>query len=222
MGSGASFDNGLESDNSTRFFCHACRRVFGLGGVISAQDLYCPHCHSTFLEEISTLAGDTALRARAHVDLTEEQSRRLANAATMLRLLESQLRDELEQLQLAYANNTRRNEEEKIRPLTTVMKEKLRRTELSLDMLCSQPNCPICSEDFNIGTKALQLPCSHLFHDHCVMPWLEAKRTCPICRFELTDSVPSMEDLLKFSEVELREKLRGLFVYIQDPLNKSK
>jgi hypothetical protein len=140
----------------------------------------------------------------------------------MLRLLETQLRDELEQLQTAYANNARRAEEEKVRPLTTVMREKLRRATFSLDMLCSQPSCPVCSEDFTVGAAATQLPCSHLFHESCVMPWLDAKKTCPICRFELTDTVPSVADLERFTEAELAEKLTGLLVQIQDPKNKSR
>ena len=34
-----------------------------------------------------------------------------------------------------------------------------------------------------------QLPCSHLFHENCVFPWLEMKQTCPICRLELDNDV---------------------------------
>ena len=29
------------------------------------------------------------------------------------------------------------------------------------------------------------MPCSHLFHDECLVPWLERHNTCPVCRFEL-------------------------------------
>lgn len=39
--------------------------------------------------------------------------------------------------------------------------------------------------DLHTKTKTLrvvQLPCSHLFHENCVMKWLEEKHKCPYCR----------------------------------------
>ena len=65
-------------------------------------EFHCPYCNSTFLEDIGSssvvLATNAIVNAR-NMALSEEQSRRLANAAIMLRLLEAQLRDELESLQ---------------------------------------------------------------------------------------------------------------------------
>ena len=82
----------------------------------------CPQCQSSFLEEVersssivnasilnstvltSTILSSNILRARNAV-LNNEQSRRLANAAIMLRLLEIQLRDELDTLQNGIAQS---------------------------------------------------------------------------------------------------------------------
>jgi hypothetical protein len=55
-----------------------------------------------------------------------------------------------------------------------------------------------------------QLPCSHFFHDACLMPWLDAKKTCPICRYEVTEAVPTVEELERFSIEELREKMEDM------------
>jgi hypothetical protein len=69
----------------------------------------------------------------------------------MLRLLELQLREELDSLQNAFGtNNVRRSDEMKVKPLTEIMLQKLRKTPLSLDMICSQPSCPVCNEDYHI------------------------------------------------------------------------
>ncbi|XP_026330304.1 E3 ubiquitin-protein ligase RNF181 [Hyposmocoma kahamanoa] len=46
-------------------------------------------------------------------------------------------------------------------------------------------NCPICLKDFNIGEKALEMPCHHLFHAACILTWLERTNSCPFCRHEL-------------------------------------
>ena len=174
----------------------------------------CPFCFSTFIEEIGTPAAayeaNTIVNSR-NVFLTEEQTHRMASAAIMLRLLEAQLRDELLNLSLNHAAANARDQGAgavaKTRPMTQACLCKLRKATLDLDLICSQPSCPVCSEDFVPDGKATQLPCSHLFHEACVLPWLDAKRTCPICRFELTDAVPAVDDLEKFSESELHDKL---------------
>lgn len=47
--------------------------------------------------------------------------------------------------------------------------------------------CCICSEAIVVNQTAVRLPsCAHMFHPHCILPWLQAYRcTCPVCRYEL-------------------------------------
>ncbi|GIX83125.1 RING-type E3 ubiquitin transferase [Caerostris darwini] len=42
--------------------------------------------------------------------------------------------------------------------------------------------CTICMEGFILREKAKKLPCSHLYHEKCIRPWLEKQATCPNCR----------------------------------------
>lgn len=171
MGSGASFETTTGNDDSTRYFCHSCRYVFDLNSPFNARVVHtCPRCHSSFLEEFGGDRSSYMGNFRHHSELNEEQSRRLANAAIMLRLLEAQLRDELENLQFQYAAS--RQEQQKPAPMSTLMLDKLRQPKLSVDMMCSQPSCPICSEEFVENSTAVALPCSHFFHNDCVMTWL--------------------------------------------------
>ncbi|KAL5713989.1 RING-type E3 ubiquitin transferase [Ranunculus cassubicifolius] len=51
-------------------------------------------------------------------------------------------------------------------------------------------DCVICKEEMNQGRDVCQLPCQHIFHWVCILPWLRRRNTCPCCRFQLpTDDV---------------------------------
>lgn len=215
MGAGASLDSTVVPV-ATRFFCHNCSCSFEIAEITRRIDLCCVRCQSTFLEEFvphqsDTWMPDVVSRRPNHGrgfsrGLNEEQSRRLLNASIMLRMLEAQLQEELAQLQLAYtAAQNEAAGKQKI--LSETMKAKLRRPCTNVDMICSQPSCPVCSEDFVVEIEALQMPCSHIFHEICVMPWLESKKTCPICRYELNDTVSTIEELERFTDIELSSRI---------------
>ncbi|PMD24326.1 hypothetical protein NA56DRAFT_34295 [Hyaloscypha hepaticicola] len=47
------------------------------------------------------------------------------------------------------------------------------------ELLC----CSVCTDEFVDGEKVRILPCRHIYHQHCIDPWLLKKSgTCPICR----------------------------------------
>ncbi|XP_050229368.1 E3 ubiquitin-protein ligase SGR9, amyloplastic [Mercurialis annua] len=45
--------------------------------------------------------------------------------------------------------------------------------------------CAICKEEMKEGRDVCKLPCNHLFHWICILPWLNKRNTCPCCRFQL-------------------------------------
>ena len=51
----------------------------------------------------------------------------------------------------------------------------------------SNRHCVICLEDFKPKEKVTALPCIHFFHTPCIKNWIKNNKTCPICKFELTE-----------------------------------
>ncbi|WJX36076.1 putative E3 ubiquitin-protein ligase rhc1a [Trifolium repens] len=51
--------------------------------------------------------------------------------------------------------------------------------------LRSDPHCPVCQDKFELGSNARRMPCKHMFHSDCIIPWLVQHNTCPVCRQEL-------------------------------------
>jgi hypothetical protein len=48
--------------------------------------------------------------------------------------------------------------------------------------------CSVCCQPLSEGFLLSKLPCGHIYHTTCVVPWLQSTCTCPICRYELPTS----------------------------------
>ncbi|KAM7463871.1 hypothetical protein LguiA_031992 [Lonicera macranthoides] len=54
--------------------------------------------------------------------------------------------------------------------------------------------CAVCKDFLCIGTVVNQLPCFHVYHPSCILPWLSARNSCPLCRYELPTDDKEYED----------------------------
>ncbi|KAM3355220.1 hypothetical protein ACQJBY_025793 [Aegilops geniculata] len=55
----------------------------------------------------------------------------------------------------------------------------------------SEEECRICLDEFRDGGKSgpVNLPCSHAYHAHCMLTWLDRGAVCPTCRHDLSGMV---------------------------------
>ncbi|EES14331.1 hypothetical protein BDA96_07G239400 [Sorghum bicolor] len=53
--------------------------------------------------------------------------------------------------------------------------------------------CAVCKDGVAAGQRVKRLPCSHRYHDDCIVPWLQVRNSCPLCRFELPTDDPEYE-----------------------------
>lgn len=63
--------------------------------------------------------------------------------------------------------------------------EALPRVKISGRHFRSDHHCAVCKEKFELGSEARKLPCEHIYHSDCIVPWLSQHNTCPVCRHEL-------------------------------------
>ncbi|KAI0244072.1 hypothetical protein L0F63_002471 [Massospora cicadina] len=92
--------------------------------------------------------------------------------------------EQLTDLMTRIAEAQSQDEAQKAHPASKKMISGLPVHQISSDYL-PQQHCTVCLEDWEHNQLALEMPCRHLYHKDCLLPWLERANTCPSCRYPL-------------------------------------
>ncbi|XP_007009248.2 PREDICTED: probable E3 ubiquitin-protein ligase RHC2A [Theobroma cacao] len=74
-------------------------------------------------------------------------------------------------------------------PASKAAVEAMPTVEIDETHVCNELYCAVCKEQFELGTKVRNMPCNHLYHSNCILPWLQLRNSCPVCRHELPAAV---------------------------------
>ena len=73
--------------------------------------------------------------------------------------------------------------------------------------------CSICLSECENGSS---LPCGHMFHQDCLIPWLWKNANCPNCRFSERGESNEPPDLSMVIEQLMQESIRQRHVFQQN------
>ena len=60
--------------------------------------------------------------------------------------------------------------------------EKIKNNTVDPNVLSKGSSCSICLEDFDETKHIVYLDCQHIYHEDCIIEWINKDPSCPLCR----------------------------------------
>lgn len=180
-----------------KFWCHLCKHEF-ISDKSKEIDPSCDKCNRTFCEEIEEKAYDsnpkefipymaptsqrpsTRIRARVHTYTYLPNAMRNGISQSLHNSLVNSNRNLLNNtfgIFDIYDDSHCGNP-----PASKIAIANLERIK-ALKVI--EKDCAICKEGIEVGAILIKFPCYHIFHEGCILTWLNRRNSCPTCRFEI-------------------------------------
>ncbi|CAJ1970915.1 unnamed protein product [Sphenostylis stenocarpa] len=91
----------------------------------------------------------------------------------------------MDQLSHVESNSGSGRHDQNHAPASKASVEALPTIEINASHMATESHCAVCKEPFELCTKAKEMPCKHIYHSECILPWLAIRNSCPVCRHEL-------------------------------------
>ncbi|CAH2054143.1 unnamed protein product [Thlaspi arvense] len=166
----------LMTSRKNTHWCNTCRRGIRLqGGDVRGGGGACIHCGDTFIER---LCENVELSPFDVFGLAFEEARHRRDN-NRRSILENQISFQ-ELFNRLSAQDRRGPPPASLAAINSMQKIKISKKHLGL-----HPYCPVCQDQFETGSVARKMPCRHIYHSECIVPWLVQRNSCPVCRKEL-------------------------------------
>ena len=193
------------------FWCHICKSNFNKF-YIEESDIQCINCNNNFCEEVlndnindeqhpsnfqpyeCTVLPANRTNNNPFNVFQIPRANRPRNTSNLLDMILGILGHEntndqsMEDIiNYIMVNDTNRYGNPPTAKKTLESLEKIVVNSKNKNILCSDNDnsCSVCKEVYEDEQILVNLPCKHLFHEECIIPWLKDRNSCPTCRFEL-------------------------------------
>ncbi|XP_016440809.2 E3 ubiquitin-protein ligase RDUF1-like [Nicotiana tabacum] len=85
--------------------------------------------------------------------------------------------------------------------------------EIASHHVNTEEHCAVCKEAFVLGSEAREMPCKHIYHTDCILPWLSLRNSCPVCRHELPAESPGTTTSGDFARSRNDDEAMGLTIW---------